>query len=211
MRREDSISSPHRVDMPILAEPKASSSDPPQTSIFLGWGVSDLQMIWTVKTASVSEWCWGQEEVASGRRSGAANRDRSLFYCKEAKRGWTGAERPPSWPRPPRLLWLLQIPQFINTAGFRHDPISRAQLHTTVESCAPRGTVPVAVWWFSGRPGRRKFKQTLRDQMSLMSPLPPSCFSLDVWEVLQAGGRSPGLKLFCLEYSQCFIITINGV
>lgn len=60
-----------------LAGPKASSSEPPQTSIFLGWGVSDSQMMWTVKTAGVSEWCWGQEEAASGRRPGAANS--SLF------------------------------------------------------------------------------------------------------------------------------------
>lgn len=49
------------------------------------------------------------------------------------------AERPPSYLRSLPLLWLLHIPQFINTAGFWHDPISRVQLHTTMELCVQEG------------------------------------------------------------------------
>ena len=47
----------------------------------------------------------------------------------------------------------------------------------------------MAIWWFSGRQGRRKFKPRLRDQMSLMSALASPSLSLDVWEVLQAAAE----------------------
>lgn len=109
------------------------------------------------------------------------------------------AERPPSYLRSLPLLWL---PQFINTAGFWHDPTSRVQLHTTVELCVSRMDRPSGNLVVFREAGQEEVQaKTKRPNVPNVS----SGITLPFFRCVGSTpgcGRSPGLKLFCLEYCQ---------
>ena len=101
----------------------------------------------------------GQEEAAPQQKVQSSSRGCSLFQGKEAPLA-----------APPH-------PQLMNTAGPGHRPAPRAQPHTPAEMCAPKGPGGVAIWWFAGRQGRRKFSQRRRPNVLNVTPAPTLPFT----------------------------------